>query len=315
MAVHILEEPATEDSFNEEAYLFANPDVAAVVKQGGLDSGYTHFIAHGQYEGRKIRFPSSSITEAKATKLQKIKPMLRSDIQSIETASCHDFLSDELREQFNIIDTDAISGHGYDAYALELVAQCENGWVLDCGAGRRPAYFDNVVNFEIADYETTDVRGVGEVLPFVDNSFDAVLSLAVLEHVKDPFLCAREISRVLKPGGKLMCCAAFLSPLHGYPHHYYNMTSQGLENLFQDYLQIDKTTVYESISPIWALTWMLQSWANGLEGAAKDEFMQLTVADLMNNAESYLNRAFVHELSQEKELELACATVLFAHKK
>jgi hypothetical protein len=25
----------------------------------------------------------------------------------------------------------------------------------------------------------------------------------------------------------------FLQPLHGYPHHYYNMTGEGLRNLFR----------------------------------------------------------------------------------
>ena len=36
---------------------------------------------------------------------------------------------------------------------------------------------------------------------FKDNSFDVVLSLAVLEHVKNPWIHANEMIRVLKPGG------------------------------------------------------------------------------------------------------------------
>jgi SAM-dependent methyltransferase len=186
--------------------------------------------------------------------------------------------------------------------------------VLDCGAGKRPIYFDNVVNFEIAAYETTDVRGVGEVLPFIDDAFDAVLSIAVLEHVKDPFRCAKEISRVLKPGGNLMCCVPFLQPLHGYPHHYYNMTHQGLVNLFADDLTIDQTTVYDSLLPISSLTWMLRSWVNGLQGQTRKDFMQMKVADLIGSLDQYLHQPFVRELSTEKNLELASATVIFAHK-
>jgi len=216
--------------------------------------------------------------------------------------------------RFNIVDTNAVSSNGYDTYAMELIKNNEEGLVLDCGAGRRPVYFDNVVNFEIVDYETTDVRGVAEVLPFIDGAFDAVLSITVLEHVRDPFLCAKEIARVLKPGGSLICRVPFLQPFHGYPHHYYNMTYQGLKNLFIEFLEIDRISVYENILPIGALTWILRSWSLGLQGKTKEDFMQLKVADLIEDASKYLHMPFVKELSPEKNLELASATVLFAHK-
>lgn len=43
--------------------------------------------------------------------------------------------------------------------------------------------------------------GVGEALPFVDDSFDAVLSYDVLEHVQDPRKTLAEVFRVLKTDG------------------------------------------------------------------------------------------------------------------
>jgi SAM-dependent methyltransferase len=43
--------------------------------------------------------------------------------------------------------------------------------------------------------------GVGEALPFADDSFDAVLSYDVLEHVQDPRKTLAEVFRVLKTGG------------------------------------------------------------------------------------------------------------------
>lgn len=41
----------------------------------------------------------------------------------------------------------------------------------------------------------------GKSLPFPDNSFDLIVSRYVFEHVPDPAWCARELLRVLKPGG------------------------------------------------------------------------------------------------------------------
>jgi SAM-dependent methyltransferase len=314
MSSYNLAVTVTEQNFDENAYLLSNPDVANAIKKGTLKSGREHFGIFGKNEKRKIRFLSSLFSDAKKKKLVNIKPILRNDMKCIETLNYYDFLSNELREKFNIIDTDAISSNEYDKYSMNLIKKNEVGLVLDCGAGKRSVYFDNVVNFDIVGYDTTDVRGVGEVLPFKDEVFDAVLSIAVLEHVKNPFLCAIEIARVLKPGGSLMCCVPFLQPLHGYPHHYYNMSGQGLKNLFADYLAIDQITTYESIFPIWSLTWILRSWAEGLHGKTRDNFLKMKISDLLGNAESYLDMPFVKELSNEKNMELASATVIFAHK-
>ena len=55
--------------------------------------------------------------------------------------------------------------------------------------------------------------GAGEALPFPNGCFDLVLRHEVLEHVNDDRLAAREIVRVLRPGGRL----ALFVPNRGYP--------------------------------------------------------------------------------------------------
>lgn len=83
-------------------------------------------------------------------------------------------------------------------------------------------------------------------LTFVSNTFDAVICIEVLEHVVDPFQAIRELTRVLKPGGKLLLTTPFLTTYHGkgfdtytaahecYPD-FWRFTHQGLSHLFKSY--------------------------------------------------------------------------------
>ncbi len=48
------------------------------------------------------------------------------------------------------------------------------------------------------------VEGVGETLPFAENTFDFAFSNEVIEHVQNDALYAMEMVRVVKPGGRLL---------------------------------------------------------------------------------------------------------------
>src|SRR5258706_10440834 len=89
---------------------------------------------------------------------------------------------------------------------------------LEVGAGLKTFMYPNLLHFEIVDYPSTDILGAGEKLPILSESLDGVYCDSVLEHVKDPFACAREIMRVLKSGGYVHCTVPFLQPVHDYPN-------------------------------------------------------------------------------------------------
>lgn len=303
----------TEDNFDEAAYRTANPDVAQAVVQGHFASGRAHFQSAGYKEKRCIR-ASSGIDSLRAEKLKRLEPFIRQDLSYSKRGLKYDFLSEKLRKETGISETDNVSSNSYDGYALELLARYRDGLILDCGAGRRQRYYQNVINYEVVNYDTTDVLGVGEELPFKDHSFDAVISIAVLEHVRDPFRCAKELVRVLKPGGQLICCVPFLQPLHGYPHHYYNMSAQGLRALFERSLVIDDHLVIDSIGPIWSLTWIVQSWAAGLPEQERQKFLSMPLQTLMAPPAELMEAPWVKKLPREQRFELASATMLFAHK-
>lgn len=225
--------------------------------------------------------------------------------------TAYDFLTDELRAASGVQPTDNVSAHGYDPIALDIIAR--NGFVLDAGAGLRNEYFPNVVNFEIVGYETTDVLGVGERLPFADATFDAVLSLNVLEHLRDPFAAAREIVRVLRPGGELYCVWPFLQPYHGYPNHYYNATLAGLRHAFSD-MDIERAEVAGAGVPVFALTWMLTWWLSALPPETAERFGAMTVRELATDPYPFLTQPFVTELPPQMQELLACANMIIARK-
>ena len=263
--------------------------------------------------------PSASddptFAERKQRKLDRLGSLFQESVPRNPSAPSYDYLSDELRRQFHIDDTENVSAHDYDDPAQEIIRRHAGGWVLDCGAGLRRIYYDNVVNYEICPYPTTDVRGVAERLPFRDGVFDAVFSFNVLEHVRDPFAAASELIRVLKPGGELYTVVPFLQPYHAFPHHYFNMTAQGLARLFGDTITIDKQEVNIGGHPVFMLTWVLRRWAEQLPPAARSRFLRLRVGELIGDALPHIEKSYCSELPESARFELAATTSLFGRKR
>jgi SAM-dependent methyltransferase len=307
------DELANPENFDEARYLAANPDVAAAVNLGKFPSARVHFETLGRVEKRRQR-RASPLPAMRARKLAALAPLLADPLTPLDANGKYCFLNDEMRARDALDDEIPVSENGYDPETVGLIEAHADGLILDVGAGFRPVYYSNVVNLEVKDYPTTDIIGVADRLPFKSGSFDGVISIAVLEHVKDPFLCAREIARVLKPGGWLKCCVPFLQPLHGYPHHYFNMTHEGLRTLFEPYLAIERQEVNSATHPVWAIAWQLRSWADGLPPASKKAFLKLRVSDLVAFPGPMLEQPWARDLPIEKQFELAAATILFARK-
>jgi SAM-dependent methyltransferase len=323
------------------------PDVQAAMP-GRATIGFSGFIGNGAAADLpwRIRFEldgapydlevplaaNSGSVEAfasiKARKLESIRPFLRCPVcrapidAEMRCANGHafrqsdqnfDFLDDDTRRRVGAIPTSNVSSHGYDATLLELISK-STGPIADIGAGLRPEYREDVVNVEIVPYATTDVVAASEYLPFADDSFDLVISVAVLEHVRDPFAAAREIERIMRPGGRVFAAVPFLQPYHGYPDHYYNMTAGGLRNLFRN-CDVERLDVPDSGHPAFVLSWILRAWRDALPASTAASFEQMRVTDLIADPIALMSQPFSSELPYHAREQLAAINVLVGRKR
>ena len=76
-------------------------------------------------------------------------------------------------------------------------------------------------------------------MPFNNDLFELVISEHLLEHVKKPWVVIEEIYRVTKSNGFIYIEVPFMTPYHARPHHYFNMTREGLEQLCEKFQKIE----------------------------------------------------------------------------
>jgi SAM-dependent methyltransferase len=135
-------------------------------------------------------------------------------------------------------------GSSYRNRFNELIGQ---GTILNIGSGYRHSRIaDNWISLDIVPHNNCEVVGDAYWLPFLDNSFDAVCSTSVFEHIREPFRVAKEIARILKPKGVMWCNVPFVYPIHGQPYDYFRYTAEGFKSLFSD---LDVVAVGPSAGP------------------------------------------------------------------
>jgi SAM-dependent methyltransferase len=221
-----------------------------------------------------------------------------------------DFIDPKTVATFGLVETENVSDHPFDENALTIIDRCRQskGMVLDCGSGYKSVGFENVIQMEIVRFPNVDILAVNQRIPFQDSTFDAVFSLDVLEHVTDPFACASEIVRVLKPGGYLYFNMPFLQAEHGYPYHYFNATRMGVCRLF-DSLECVGHIVPASGAPMFTLHHLLHVYVDSLPDDLRDRFQALRVGDILSKSPlEWLDDPLVEKLRYENRWQIASAT-------
>ena len=117
----------------------------------------------------------------------------------------------------------------------------------------------------VSDY-SPDIIGDIHDLPLEDDSIDAIICMAVLEHVENPFQAVREIRRVLKPDGYCFIYIPFLFYYHaekGYYKDFWRFTKDGVEELCKDFSSVEVQNVrgafgtWVKLSPLGRAKWVI----------------------------------------------------------
>lgn len=157
--------------------------------------------------------------------------------------------------------TETETTHPYSEGILTVLNKIgENGIVLDFGAGNTQKEYlkRNICYLDVQQYQYTDIVCSTEKLPFPDNCFDGIISHAVFEHLANPFITAKELYRILKPGGLIFIDTAFLQPLHADPSHYFNMTIHGLRQILSDFEEIN-SGIFPHHYPSYSMMMLIQT--------------------------------------------------------
>jgi SAM-dependent methyltransferase len=117
------------------------------------------------------------------------------------------------------------------------------GSLYDLGCGEMP-YKDWLLNF-VDNYIGVDwgstlhelkadiLADLNEPLPIDSEVADTVISISVMEHLREPQLFLNESNRILKPGGAIILQVPFMWQVHEAPYDYYRYTRYGLQYMFE----------------------------------------------------------------------------------
>ena len=103
------------------------------------------------------------------------------------------------------------------------------GHVLDVGGGARKSSYLPLLRVEgqldslniDPERAPTIIADLNQPLPIPTATYDTLLSLNTLEHVREDVFALREMTRVLKPGGRMLLFIPFLYRVHGSPSDFH----------------------------------------------------------------------------------------------
>lgn len=168
--------------------------------------------------------------------------------------------------------------------------------ILDVGAGMR----DHAKHLK-CKAESLDINDFGsypDILgdvcsPFPDwmqGRYDAVVALAILEHVYDPAAAIANFSAALKPGGRLFLYVPWIYRYHGPPdltfQDYQRLSRDGMAYLLRDF---EAVTLYPLRGKYSAMANLMKWWKKSLErrcGERLNRLLDARASDWRNSIQA-----------------------------
>jgi SAM-dependent methyltransferase len=155
-------------------------------------------------------------------------------------------------------------------HIVEATRACDR--ILDIGAGMRDhlgALGDRVETLDLNDFgDYPDILGdVCSPFPdWMEARYDAVIALAILEHVYDPAAAVANFHRALKPGGRLFLYVPWMWRYHA-PRDlmfqdYQRLSRDGMAYLLREY---EAVTLYPLRGKYSAILNLLKFWKSQVE--------------------------------------------------
>ncbi|MDB4754060.1 class I SAM-dependent methyltransferase [Akkermansiaceae bacterium] len=144
----------------------------------------------------------------------------------------------------------------------------DNPRIMVVGCGNQKDEVKSFFDKKKATYVFTDIDHSsdcdvfcdGHHLPFRNDTFDLVLTTAVMEHVMEPWIVSQEIKRVTKTGGLIYSEVPFLQGVHEGAYDFTRFTLGGHRALYPDYDELDAGAVAgPGTALVWTLTAFIQS--------------------------------------------------------
>ncbi len=117
------------------------------------------------------------------------------------------------------------------------------GHLYDLGCGEKP-YKEWLLNFvdkyigvdwsnSLHEIEADILADLNQPLPIEDEVADTILSISVMEHLREPQVFLNEAYRILKKGGSIILQVPFMWWVHEAPYDFYRYTRYGLQYMFE----------------------------------------------------------------------------------